>query len=72
MEASSKASFKFIFIQHFALIEHTRTRDCTRKKGHSATPSLPVKEHPEILQAFAQDQGTENKYTIKLLGIPND
>lgn len=53
MEASSKASFKFIFIQHFVLLEQTRTRDCT-KKGHFANnPSFPVKKHPETLQAFA-------------------
>lgn len=77
MEASSKASFKFIFIQHFVLIEQARTRDCIGKKGHFATPSLPVKEHPEILQAFAHEQGTvglgtENKHTVKLPGIPNE
>lgn len=36
-----------------------------------------MKEHPEILQAFAHEQGTvglgtENKHTVKLPGIPNE
>lgn len=32
MDASLKASFKFIFIQHFVLIEQARTRDSTEKR----------------------------------------
>lgn len=76
MEASSKASFKLIFIQHFVLIEQTRTRDCTGKKATLLRPLLPVKEHSEILQAFAPQRGTvglgtENKHKAKLLEIPN-
>lgn len=73
MEASSKASFKFIFIQHFKLIEQTRTRDCTKKKATQQTTHLSLwrntlKHSQRLHWARHCGLGTENK----LVGIPNE